>query len=76
VSGLRHTFKRVKHLIADRTGVGLLDAADFAASRPPSLALGRIRRVGPVPVCWDARPFGLDLGAALGELIGADPDDD
>jgi hypothetical protein len=52
VSGVHHTFKRVKKLIADRTGVGLREAADFAAPGPrpwrwaASAGWGRSRSAG------------------------------
>ncbi|MDY3555976.1 hypothetical protein R5W24_005123 [Gemmata sp. JC717] len=61
VSQPRPTFGQVRHLVTSPIRVGLLASGAFAASHPPSLALDRVRPVGPVGVCWDERPFGHDV---------------
>ena len=45
-----------------------MEPSDFDPAAPASLDLDRIRRVGPVPVCWDATPFGFDVSAILLQL--------
>jgi hypothetical protein len=74
VSGVRHAFKRVKKLIGSPSMVGFMEPGDFDPAVPASLDLDRIRRVGPFPVCWDARPFGFDIEAVLSQLFGSASD--
>lgn len=74
VSRPRHTFGQVRHRLGSTTRVGLLDAGAFAAARPPSRALDRVRTVGAVGVCRDGRPFGFDVRPLLVKLL--DPDEE
>jgi hypothetical protein len=69
VSGPRHTFGRVKKLIADPSYLGFLEPDEFDPATPTSLDLDNIRRVGPFPVCWDARPFGYDIKPIIENLV-------
>ena len=69
VSGPRHTFGRVKKLIADPCCLGFLEPDDFDTATPMSLNLDRIRRVGPFPVCWKEQPFGYDIKPIIEKLV-------
>jgi hypothetical protein len=68
----RHTFERVKTLIGSPSMVGFTEPSDFDPAAPASLDLDRIRHVVSFPVCWDARPFGMDIGPIINELVGSD----
>jgi hypothetical protein len=68
MSGVRHTFKKVKKLIASPSLVGFMEPSDFDPAKPSSLNLERIRRIGPFKVCWNARPFGMSIEAVLSQL--------
>jgi hypothetical protein len=76
VSQPKHTFRQVRHLVGSPTRVGLLDAESFNAAHPPSLALDRVRTVGPVGVCWDEHPFGFDVRPLLDQLLAPDEEPD
>ena len=69
VSGPRHTFGRVKKLIADPSYLGFLNPSEFDPATPSSLDLDYIRRVGPFPVCWDAKPFGYSINRLVEGLV-------
>jgi hypothetical protein len=71
VSGVRHTFKKVKKLIDNSSMVGLVEPSDFDPATPSSLKLERIRRVGPFKLCWNGRPFGFDIEAVLSQLVAS-----
>jgi hypothetical protein len=72
VSGVRHTFKKVKKLIASPSMVGFMEPSDFDPAAPASLDLDRIRRVGPFKVSWNAKPFGMNINPVINELVGSD----
>lgn len=78
VSRRSHAFGLVGRAVTSSTRVGLLDATAFASAHPPSLALTRIRTVGPVGMWRDERPFGFDAGPLIDRLVvwsvGADGD--
>jgi hypothetical protein len=74
VSGLRHTFKKVKKLISSPSLVGFMEQSDFDPATPSSLNLERIRKVGPFKVCWNARPFGMSIEAVLSQLVASASD--
>jgi hypothetical protein len=69
VSGPRHTFGRLKKLIADPCYLGCLQPSDFDPATPSSLNLDRICRVGPFPVCWNEKPFGYSIKPIIGKLV-------
>jgi hypothetical protein len=69
VSGPRHTFGRIKKLIADPSFLGFLEPDDFDPATPTSLNLDRIRRVGPFPVCWNEKPFNYSLKPIIRKLV-------
>src|SRR5262245_34419169 len=69
MSGVRHTFKKVKKLIGRISMVGFMEPSDFDPATPASLHLDRIRRVGPFPVCWNAKPFGYDIKPIIEKLV-------
>ena len=71
VSGVRHTFEKVKKLIGNPSMVGFMEPSDFDPAKPSSLNLERIRRVGPFKVSWNARPFGMSIEAVLGQLVAS-----
>jgi hypothetical protein len=74
VSGVRHTFKKVKKLIASPSMVGFMEPSDFDPAKPSSLSLERIRRIGPFKVSWNARPFGMSIEAVLSQLVASASD--
>jgi hypothetical protein len=69
VSGVHHTFKKVKKLIGRTSIVGFVESSDFNPGKPSSLDLDRIRRVGPFPVCWNAKPFGYSIKQIVEKLV-------
>jgi hypothetical protein len=69
VSGARHTFKKVKKLIGRTPMVGFMEPSDFDPGKPSSLDLDCIRRVGPFPVCWNAKPFGYSINQIVEKLV-------
>lgn len=69
VSGVRHTFKKVKKLIGNTSMIGFVEPSDFDPTKPSSLNTERIRRVGPFPVHRNARPFGFSIEAVLSQLL-------
>jgi hypothetical protein len=71
VSGVHHTFKRVKKLIAGQSVVGFMEPCDFDPTTPSSLKPERILQVGPFMVCWDAKPFGMSIEAVLSQLVAS-----
>jgi hypothetical protein len=71
VSGVRHTFKKVKKLIASPSMVGFMEPSDFDPAKPSSLNLERIRRIGPFKVSWNARPFGMSIEPVLSQLVAS-----
>ena len=76
VSGVRHTFKKVKKLIGSSSMVGFIEPSDFDPAPPSSLKPERIRQVGPFTVCWNAKPFGMSIEAVLSQLLlsASDPE--
>jgi hypothetical protein len=74
VSGVPHTFKKVKKLIGSPSMVGFMEPSDFDPAKPSSLNLERIRRVGPFKVCWNAKPFGMSIEAVLSQLLASASD--
>jgi hypothetical protein len=74
VSGARHTFKKVKKLIASPSMVGFVEPSDFDPATPSSLKSERIRKAGPFKLCWNARPFGMSIEAVLGQLVASASD--
>jgi hypothetical protein len=74
VSGIRHTLKRVKKLIASSSLVGFMEPSDFDPATPSSLNLDHIHRVGPFQVCWDGRPFGMSIETILSQLVASASD--
>jgi hypothetical protein len=74
VSCVRHTFKKVKKLIASPSMVGFVEPSDFDPATPASLKPERIRKVGLFPVCWNARPFGMSIEAVLDQLVASASD--
>ena len=69
ISEHRHTFGRVKKLIADPCYLGFMEPSDFDPGKPSSLDLDCIRRVGPFPVCWNAKPFGYSINELVEKLV-------
>ena len=69
LSGVRHTFKRVKTLIGSPSMVGFMKPSDFDSAKPSSLNLDCIRRVGPFPVSWRAKPFGYSVNQIVERLV-------
>ena len=78
VSGVRHTFKKVKKLIGTESVVGFLEASDFDPATPSLLKSERIRRVGPFNVCWNAKPFGINVEPIIRQFLpsASDPEGD
>jgi hypothetical protein len=74
VSGVRHTFKKVKKLIGSSSMVGFIEPSDFDPTTPSSLKPERIRQVGPFTVCWNAKPFGMSIEAVLSQLLASASD--
>jgi hypothetical protein len=71
VSGLNHTFGRVKAMIPTTAIVGFVEPSEFDPHAPEKLSPDAIRRVGPFPVCWDSKPFAFDVSGILDGLIRA-----
>jgi hypothetical protein len=69
VSGPRHTFGRVKKLIADPCYLGFLEPDEFDPATPSSLNLDRICRVGPFTVCWNEKPFSYSIKPIMEKLV-------
>jgi hypothetical protein len=69
ISGPRHTFGRVKKLIADPCCLGFMEPSDFDPATPASLHPECIRRVGPFPVCWNELPFGYYIKPIIEKLV-------
>jgi hypothetical protein len=61
--------KRVKKLIAGSSMAGFREPSDFDPTKPSSLDLDRIRRVGPFKVCRNAKPFGMTIDSLINELV-------
>jgi hypothetical protein len=74
VSGVRHTFKKVKKLIGNPSLVGFMVPSDFDPAPPSSLKPERIWKVGPFPVCWNAKPFGMSIEVVLSQLVASTSD--
>jgi hypothetical protein len=76
VSGVRHTFKRVKKLLGRTSMVGFMESNDFDPGKPSLLDLDCILRVGPFPVCWNAKPLGYSINQIVEKLVhdASDPE--
>lgn len=69
VSGQKHTFGRVKAMIPDSAMVGFVEPSELDPHTPGKLTPAAIRRVGPLRVCWDAKPFGFDVSGLIDGLL-------
>jgi len=69
VSGPKHTFGRIKAMIPDSAIVGFVEPSDFDHQTPGKLTPDAIRRVGPFPVCWNAKPFSFDVSGLIDGLL-------
>jgi hypothetical protein len=60
----------LKGRIPDSSEIGFVDTRDVDPIEP--FVEGKaIKTIGPFPVCWDCRPFGVDIGGFVDEQIAS-----
>jgi len=60
----------LKGRIPDSSEVGFVDTRDVDPIEP-FVEGEAIKTIGPFPVCWDCRPFGVDIGGFVDEQIAS-----
>jgi len=71
VSGPQHIFSEVRCRIPENTSVGFLDTQDLDRDNPLKVDPDQIKTVGPFQVCWDCKPFGVDISGLVDEQIAS-----
>jgi len=69
VSGREHIFPQVRCQIANRTMLGFVDSSAVDRNAPLETDPAAIDMVGPFQVCWDCKPFGMDISGMVEERV-------
>ena len=75
VSGPQHIFGHVRCRIPEQLSVGFLDKQAVDRDNPLDVNPEAIKKVGPFKVCWDCKPFDVDITGLVDEqIVCSDPD--